>query len=311
MLHLGRYDVVAKIAGGGLSTVYLGRRRDDEHSVALKIVRHDLRRDPEVRAMFRDEAMLLPRLVHPGIVRTLEVGIGSQTAFIAMELLLGVTLGRLLRTCASKDLGLHAEASAWIVARVADALHYAHDRGVIHRDVNPENVFLGFDGSVKLIDFGLAKSRGRLTQSLPGVLKGKLPYLSPEQVMHVPVDRRCDVFALATTFWEMLTMRRLFRRDTDENTLRAVHCGPIVDPCRLASDVPDELGPIVLRALERNRDRRTPTAAAMRDELDVFLEGQHGEAAIAATLLELFPDEAARQRGWLKSSTSRVLAAAG
>lgn len=301
--QLGSYEVIAKIAGGGLSTVYLGRRKDDGVVVALKIVRHDLRGDDEVLDMFHDEANLLPRLVHPGIVRTLEVGVGSETAFIAMELLLGVTLGHVLRTCAGKGLGLHPDACAWIVAQVADALHYAHELGVIHRDANPENVFLGFDGSVKLIDFGLAKAHGRLTRSMPGVVKGKLPYLSPEQIMQLPLDRRSDVFALATTLWEMLTMRRLFRRESDEETLRAVHRGPILDPCRLAPDVPAELGPIVLRALERNRDRRTATAALLRGELEAFLFRRgvcDARAAVATTLHELFVFEVKRQRGWLK-----------
>jgi eukaryotic-like serine/threonine-protein kinase len=305
---LGRYDVIAKIAGGGLSTVYLGRKKDDGSAVALKIVRHDLRGDDEVLGMFRDEANLLPRLVHPGIVRTLEVGVGSETAFIAMELLLGVTLGHVLRTCATKGFGLHPDASAFIVARVADALHHAHELGVIHRDANPENVFLGFDGTVKLIDFGLAKAEGRLTRSMPGVVKGKLPYLAPEQIMQLPVDRRTDVFALATTFWEMLTMRRLFRRDTEEETLRAVHRGPIIDPCRLAPDVPAELGPIVLDALERNRDTRTPTARALAEQLDGFLRRRgavDSRAAIAATMSELFAFEAKRQRGWSKPILTR------
>lgn len=305
---LGRYDVVAKIAGGGLSTVYLGRRKDDGSTVALKIVRHDLRGDDEVLDMFRAEAELLPRLVHPGIVRTLEVGIGSETAFIAMEVLLGVTLGHVLRACATKGFGLHPEASAFIVARVADALHYAHELGVIHRDANPENIVLGFDGSVKLIDFGLAKTEGRLTRSMPGILKGKLPYLAPEQIMQLPVDRRSDVFALGTTLWEMLTMRRLFRRETEEETLRAVHRGPIIDPCRLAPDVPPELGPLVLRALERNRDERTPTAHLFAVELDAFNSRRgvsDARPAIAATLGELFAFEAKRQRGWLKPILTR------
>jgi serine/threonine-protein kinase len=305
---LGRYDVIAKIAGGGLSAVYLGRRKDDGAAVALKIVRHDLRSDDEVLDMFADEANLLPRLAHPGIVRTLEVGVGAECSFIAMELLLGVTLGHVLRTCANKGMGLHPEASAFIAARVADALHHAHELGVIHRDANPENIFVGFDGAVKLIDFGVAKVEGRLRRSTPGVLKGKLPYLAPEQVMQLQVDRRVDVFALGTTLWEMLTMRRLFRRETEEQTLRAVHCGPIVDPCRLAPDVPPELGATVLRALERNREARMPTARILARELDEFLRRRgvcDAGPAIRATMSELFVFEAKRQRGWLKPILSR------
>lgn len=294
---LGRYDVIAKIGGGGSSTVYLGRRKADGVAVALKIVRDDLRADDEVSS--------LPRLVHPGIVRTFEVGVGSESAFIAMELLLGVTLGHVLRTCATKGFGLHPEASAFIVARVADALHHAHELGITHRDAHPENVMLGFDGSVRLIGFGLAKA-----ERSPA-------YLAPEQIMQLPVDRRADVFALGTTFWEMLTMRRLFLRESHEETLRAVHRGPIVDPCRLAPDVPPELGPIVMNALERDREERTPTAHVLAVQLDDFVERRgvrEPRAAIAATMNELFSFEAKRQRGWLKpiltrSSRTRVASA--
>lgn len=124
------------------------------------------------------------------------------------------------------------------------------------------------------------------------------------------------MFALATTLWEMLTMRRLFRRETDEETVRAVHRGPIVDPCRLAPDVPPELGPVVLRALERSRDRRTPSAAHLRAELEAFLARRGVRDAtpgIAGTLEELFVFEAKRQRGWLKPTptSARRLVAAG
>ena len=310
-VHLGRHEVLGKIAGGGLSTLYLGRRIDDGVLVALKVVRHDLRGDDEVLAMFFDEARLLERLVHPNIVRTFEHGADDDHAFIAMELLFGTTLAEVQKACSSRGMGLHPEAAAWIAARVGEALHHAHELedelgqplAIIHRDVNPSNIFLTFDGQVKLIDFGLARCRGRATTTLRGVIKGKLPYLSPEQIMQLPLDRRSDVFGLGTTLWELLTTRRLFGRATDIETVRAVHCGPIPDPRVLAPDVSSELAAIVLHALERNRDRRYESAGKLARHLDALL-GQRGAAGASARLGEtvrsLFPAEVERQRGWCK-----------
>lgn len=317
-VRLGRHSVLAKIAGGGLSTIYLGRRIDDGQLVALKVVRHDLHGDEVVHTMFSDEARLLERLVHPNIVRTLEHGVCGDHSFIAMELLLGTTLAGVQRACAARGMGLHPDAIAWIGARVADALHYAHElkdeRGqplaIIHRDVNPLNIFLTFDGEVKLIDFGLAKSRGRATATLPGIVKGKLPYLSPEQILQLPADRRCDLFSLGTTLWELCTQRRLFGRSTDIETVRAVHCGPIPDPRTITPEIPKELSAIILRALERDRDRRYPTAAKLARDLDGTFAARgarQATARLAQMQRALFPSELERQRGWSKPARMGVV----
>lgn len=328
-MQLGHHTVLAKIAGGGLSTIYLGRRMSAERQgspddgtvggdglVALKVVRHDLRDDESVRAMFFDEARLLERLVHPNIVRTYEHGVCGDHAYIAMELLRGTTLAHLQRALEVRGMGLHPEAIAWIGARIASALHYAHDLaddrgqplGIIHRDVNPTNIFLGFDGEVKLIDFGLAKCRDRRAISMPGMIKGKLPYLSPEQIMQLPLDRRCDVFGLGTTLWELCTMKRLFRRDSDIATVRAVHCGPIPDPRTVAADIPPDLAAIILRSLERNREQRFESAGKVAKKLDAMLVGRGARdatARLAEMQCMLFPEERQRQRGWSKPAIAK------
>jgi serine/threonine protein kinase len=319
---LGTYDVIAKIAAGGMATIYLGRTRSangSEHVAAIKVLRHDLLHDEQAIRMFLDEAKILSRLSHPNIIRTLEYGTTGEHQFIAMELLVGRTLMDVWDTCAGQNVALRPELGAYIAARVADGLQYAHELTdernaplyVIHRDVNPSNIFLTYEGEVKLFDFGLAKSTGRSAHSQVGIIKGKLPYLSPEQIMQFPIDRRSDIFTLGTTLWEMTTMHRLFRRDSDVETVKAVRSAPIPDPRSLVQGYPDELARIVRRALERNREHRYATAAELARDLDAFLhQVARGidMAALGPVLLDgLFPGDRARQVGWLRKTSTMPL----
>lgn len=320
--------MVAKIAGGGMATIYLGRSIDPAGDVggagpvvALKVLKNEHRADDRVTRLFIDEATLLARLVHPNVVRTLEAGADETYGcrYIAMELLLGATLASVHDSGVQQGTLLPAEVVAWIGARVADALHYAHElRGddgkplaIIHRDVNPKNIFVTFDGNVKLFDFGMARSTGGVAHSSPGIVAGTLPYLSPEQVMQLPLDRRADLFALGTTMWELLTGKRLFRRDTDHETVRAVHVGKIADPRTVAPTVPEGLARVVMRLLERNREHRYPTGAALAADLEAFLATRKqpatASAVLTSTLDRLFPGERKRQHGWLKPRISASL----
>lgn len=310
---LGRFDVLAKIAGGGMASIYLGRSTDAAHEVvALKVMRSDrAEEDEELVKMFVDEANLLAHLHHPAIVRTIEVGVDNGQRYIAMELLLGMTLATIYETCVLRGLRLEPELVAWIGARLAEGLHHAHelkdDAGapvaLIHRDVNPANVFVTFDGAIKLFDFGMAKTMMRTTaKTAPGVVKGKLSYLAPEQIMQLPLDRRADVFGLGTTLWELCAMQRLFQRESDVETVRAVHVGKIPDVRTIVPEVPARLAAIVQRALERNRDHRYPTAADLAHDLDAIAgpRAANAPARLSSMLDSLFPEERKKQRGWLK-----------
>jgi serine/threonine-protein kinase len=270
--------------------------------------------------MFHDEAEILSKLSHDNITRTFEVGEESGHHFIAMELLLGRTLVDVWEACVAKKLSLRLDLSAWIAARVAEGLDHAHalkdakgqSLRVIHRDVNPSNVFLTYDGQVKLFDFGLAKSLGRRAQSSAGVVKGKLPYLSPEQVMQLDIDHRSDIFMLGTTLWEMTTMRRLFKRPTDVDTVKAVRNAPIPDARKIVAGYPDALFSIVDKALQRNRENRYQVAGAFARELDAFVGPSGDMGSLIAPILEsLFPGDRARQMGWLKSTSALPRGAAG
>lgn len=298
-----------------MATIYLGRARDAsgaERLAAVKVIRHDLRHDPRFAQMFLDEARVLSRLSHPNIACTHEYGTHEDQPFIAMELLVGRTLLDVWNACKERKVSLRLDHAAWIAARVADALHSAHELkdprgtslGVIHRDVNPSNIFLTFEGEVKLFDFGLAKSVGRDAESSAGIVKGKLPYLSPEQVEQLRIDRRSDIYMLATTLWEMTTMRRLFKKEDDVETLMAVRASLVPDPRATVPSYPVELWRIVRRALQRDREDRYPTADAFARDLDRFVEGERQAdemAVLTSDILDaLFPGEREKRALWLK-----------
>ena len=309
--------MVVRIAGGGMATIYLGRARQEsgaERLAAVKVIRHELRGDKRFVQMFLDEAKVLSQMSHPNLAATFDFGTDSDEPFIVMELLVGRTLADVWEACDARKVSLKVDHAAWIAARVAHALHYAHqltdDRGVllhlVHRDVNPSNVFLTFDGVVKLFDFGLAKALGRQSKSEHGLVKGKLPYLSPEQVLQLPVDRRSDIYMLGTTLWEMTTMRRLFKRAGDAQTLMAVKAGLVPHPRATVPSYPEELWTIVRRALAREPNDRYRTAAEMAQDLDRFVETHgHGEdqgTATGSILDVLFPGEREKRAQWIRGA---------
>ncbi len=314
--RIGPYDIIIRIADGGMATVYLarGHAANAGRLLALKVPHHNLRHDGRFVQMFLDEAKVLSRLSHPNIAATYDFGTDSDEPFIVMELLVGRTLADVWEACNTRKVSLQVDHAAWIAARIADALHYAHqlldDRGaavhLVHRDVNPSNVFLTFDGAVKLFDFGLAKALGRQSKSEHDLVKGKLPYLSPEQVLQLPVDCRSDVYMLGTTLWEMTTMRRLFKRPSDAETLMAVKAGLVPHPRATVPSYPEELWTIVRKALARDPDGRYGTAGEMARDLDRFVES-HGRGddqgkATGAILDALFPGEREKRAQWIRGA---------
>jgi serine/threonine protein kinase len=316
--RLGSYDIIVKIAGGGMATIYLGRAsaaNGGERVAAVKVIRHDLRHDERYVRMFLDEAKILSRLSHPNVAATYEFGTDADQHFIAMQLLVGRTLLDVWEACKARKLSLQVNWSAWIAARVAEGLHCAHELkderdapfDLVHRDVNPSNIFLTFDGEVKLFDFGLAKTSGP-SKSSAAIVKGKLPYLSPEQTLQLPLDRRSDIYGLGTTLWEMTTMRRLFKRDDDSQTVMAVRAGLVPDPRATVPTYPQELWHIVRRALARAREDRYATAAELARDLDAFVASQGaGEDLNVRTgeiLDALFPGEREEQARWLRRASA-------
>jgi serine/threonine-protein kinase len=312
--RLGRYTVRAKIAEGGMAIVYLGRSSDVDHPiVALKVIRPEYARDLQFVAMFLDEAKLVSRLAHSSIVKVYEQASQDGQLFIAMELLFGQSLATVWEASEKRGPRLPPEVVAFIGARVADGLHHAHElkdeagvpQDVVHRDINPSNIFITYGGQVKIIDFGLAKAVDRLTSTMAGVVKGKLAYMAPEQIAGPSVDRRTDLFALGTTLWELTVGRRLFKGANDVETMRKVREARVPDPCSLVPAYPPALAAILMRALAKDRDTRYRTAADLGKDLDAYVMAG-GRIVTPSTLIEimtnLFPGERDRDASWFEDT---------
>ena len=310
---LGRYELRGHLASGGMADVYVARLVGEEgfeRVVAIKMLKREAS-GPSFERMFIDEARILARLSHSGIVQIYDLGREDGAIFIVMELIFGQSLADVWDACRARGVRLRGDVVAWIGARVAEALHHAHDarslqgvvQNLIHRDVNPSNIVVTYDGHVKLIDFGLVKGDDRLSRTEFGVVKGKVAYLSPEQAHGRDIDRRSDVFQLGTTLWELSTDQRLFKRDTDLETVNAIRDGVVPDPTTIIREYPSLLWLVLRRALARDPADRYATAEDFARDLDGVARVQ-GSILQAGTLAEimdiLFGEEREREQEWFK-----------
>jgi serine/threonine protein kinase len=284
--RLGRYQIIGRLATGGMAEVYLAVSGEIPGFRTLTVVKRilpHLSSNNQFIRMFLDEARIASLLDHPNVVRIVEVGHDGDDYFLAMELVQGKPLSAVLRKAARERRPPSPALAAYIVSQAASGLAYAHGLtdgdgrplGVVHRDVSPQNVLISFEGAIKMIDFGVARAYGRVAHTSPGGLKGKIDYMSPEQASAEEVDHRADVFALGIVLWEILTGKRLFRRETELATMRAIVDEPIPKPSELAN-VPPELEAIVMRALRKRRDARFATAGEMADALETYALGHDG-----------------------------------
>jgi serine/threonine protein kinase len=290
MSRLGRYQVVGRIATGGMAEVYLavhGELAGFRTPVVLKKVLPHLACNPEFIDMFLDEARIASLLDHPNVVRIYEVGRSESEYFLAMELVQGKPLQALLRRANdSRAHVLEPRLAAFIVAQAASGLHHAHNLtdplgntlGLVHRDVSPQNILLSFEGSVKVIDFGVARALGRITETQTGGMKGKFGYMSPEQARGEDLDLRADIFALGVVLWEAVTGKRLFQRDNDLATMRALIYDPIPKPSTV-SPVVEGLESIIMRAMARDPAQRFQTARDLANALERFVVLSGGASA--------------------------------
>ena len=276
---LGRYALYREIAAGGMATVHFGRLLGPvgfSRTVAIKRLHPQYAKDPEFVSMFLDEARLAARIRHPNVVPTIDVVATEGELFLVMEYVQGESLGKLVKRVDEEGARVPPHYASAIVAAALHGLHAAHEaadeRGtplqIIHRDVSPQNILVGLDGTPRVLDFGIAKAAGRLQTTRDGQLKGKIAYMSPEQLRVEKIDRRTDIYAAGVVLWEALTATRLFRGENDVATFGKVLTGDVTPPSRSVKDVPPELDAIVMRALSRAPDDRFPTAREMARALE-------------------------------------------
>ncbi|AKU94278.1 serine/threonine protein kinase [Labilithrix luteola] len=286
-LELGKYRLIIELAEGGMGHVYLAVAEGPLGFNKLAVVKElkpSLIEEHGFLDMFLDEARLSAKLNHPNVVQTNEVGVESGRAFFAMEYLEGQSLVRVrsrLGKAGSLPVGTHLR----VIAEACSGLHYAHELrdfdgtalGVVHRDVSPHNVFVTYDGHVKIVDFGVAKVLGRSQETGVGVLKGKLPYMAPEQIRGVSLDRRVDVFALGAMLWEAVSGDRMWNKLQPEVVMSRLLAGDIPKLAEAAPDTPPRLLAIVDKATAASADDRFQTADELRREIEAYLgEVQEG-----------------------------------
>jgi eukaryotic-like serine/threonine-protein kinase len=277
----GKYRLFARIGSGGMADVYLSVAESAlnvNRLVVIKRLRDEHVNDPSIREMFLDEARLAARLAHPNVIQTYEAGNEEGNFFLAMEYVDGQPLSRILTSLKRSGRILEPRVAARICSDALAGLHYAHEYvdfdgtplEIVHRDVSPQNIMLTYEGTVKLVDFGIAKAVGT-TETAHGVFKGKIAFMAPEQVRSSSVDRRADLFAAGIVLWESLTGKLLMADSTPAKTLYNVMTKPIPAPSEINPAVPAALDAICLRALQRSADDRYATAKEMRDELEAFI----------------------------------------
>jgi serine/threonine-protein kinase len=279
----GKYLLIRKLAEGGMAEIFLAKQLGTEgfeRTVVIKRMLESLTIEPGFVTMFLDEARLAARLQHPNIVQITDLGVIDERYYICMEYLAGEDLAAIIRMCRLKGLFLPPELAAKIIHAACEGLQFAHEfhesgqpLNIVHRDVSPSNIIVTYQGTVKVVDFGIAKAETQVARTGLGMVKGKWVYMSPEQALGESLDRRSDLFSLGLTFFELLTGERVFQRDTEMAIFEALLKAQIPSPRHFRPDLPERLEAIVARTLARDPRERYPDAGALRRDLETFLSG--------------------------------------
>jgi serine/threonine protein kinase len=277
--RLGKYEIIKRLATGGMAEIFLARVSGlpgFQKMVVIKRILPQLATKTDFVEMFLDEARIAATLQHPNVVQMYDVGVVDGNYFIAMEYLHGEDVRSLSRMVHRQDKKLPLEHALNILIGVSSGLHYAHEKvgfdgrplEIVHRDVTPQNVIVTYDGAVKLLDFGIAKASNRFGETRFGTLKGKVPYMSPEQCRGEPLDRRSDIFSLGIMLYELTLGKRLYQGKSDFEVLKQIVEGTVTKPSELDKDYPKPLEEIVMRALEKEKDKRYQTARDIQADLE-------------------------------------------
>jgi len=305
---LGKYTLLAKLATGGMAEIFAAKRPEGD-VVVVKRILPQYAENPQFVQMFLDEARVASRVRHPNVCQVFELGRVGKQYFIAMELLEGVTLARLISRIAKSGRSIDIPVALGIIVQACEGLHFAHElkgfdgrpAGLVHRDISPQNLFVTIDGTAKVLDFGIAKTETNQAKTRTGTLKGKSGYMSPDQVRGNALDRRSDVFSLAVVCYETLTCRRLFTRENQFHTYDAILNGTIPELTSARVDVPPAVSRAVLGGLTRTLGERHASCQAFAEALKAAAGagGIASRTTIKSTMERLFGTEIESQRQML------------
>ncbi len=305
------YAIIAKLATGGMADIFLARTQSGagvERYVVLKRVLRHRATDIKFVHMFLDEAKLAARLQHPNIAQVYDTGKLGDSYFFTMEYVHGETVRELLHRAYETDTKIPLACALTIVAGAAAGLQHAHERvdihgnplGIVHRDVSPSNLMISYEGNVKLVDFGVAKASVQSIETQEGTVKGKIGYMAPEQCRGGNIDPRCDLFSLGIVMWELLTGVRLFKRNTEFESMEAIVMAQTPPPSSERPEIPKAVDDITLKLLSKRPDDRYQTADEVLEAIEVAAINAH--VALSVPALKRFVRELFGQRPepWLE-----------
>ncbi|MBI4127031.1 MAG: serine/threonine protein kinase [Deltaproteobacteria bacterium] len=306
----GQYYLMEKIAQGGMAEIFKGLSYDIhglKRTVCIKKILPHIAASREFIDSLIDEAKIAVTLSHGNIAHTYDLGKVGDDYFIVMEYVEGKSISHIAKRAKTIGKPIPVPVACYLIAEVANGLDYIHRRtdesgtplNIVHRDISPQNIVVSYAGTLKIIDFGIAIAAGRLGMTEVGILKGKFSYMSPEQARGETLDHRSDIFSLGVIMYELLTGTRLFKAEDNRETLRNVRRARVTAPSLLRSELPDDIDRITLRALQRDRRHRFPSATLFRDQLVKFLHTAYPDfqtTDVAHYVRELFRDELAEPK---------------
>jgi serine/threonine protein kinase len=306
----GEYKILKKVATGGMAEVFLAKRvamKGFEKLLAIKKILPQFSENEEFISMFIDEAKLAAQLNHRNIVQIYDFGNQQGSYYIAMEYVFGKDLRTILKKSRDKHQRLPLTQCAYIITEAARGLEFAHNLkdhygkpiNIIHRDISPQNIFISYEGDVKIADFGIAKAASQSTETRAGVLKGKILYMSPEQAWGKTIDRRSDLYSLGVLFYEMVADRKMVEADSEFSMLEKVRNAEVEFPPEIFEKIPKSLSYIIKKALEKDPGNRYQTAHEMRVDLENHLlttKETLSEKMISDYLKDIFCDEIEAER---------------
>jgi serine/threonine-protein kinase len=308
--RFGKYNLLHRIAVGGMAEIFLARQEGlegFEKTICIKRIRPHLSKQRNFVNMFLNEAKLAAQLSHPNIVQIYDLGKISDSYFIAMEYISGRDMSRIVPKAEKMGIPFPMIYALRIASNVCEGLYYAHTKtdtfgnplNIVHRDVTPENILVGFNGTVKIADFGIAKANTQLEQTRAGEIKGKLSYMSPEQCMGEQLDQRSDIFSLGAVVYEWITGYKLFTGENEMAILKAIVDGKIYPPSYFNENVPEPVEKILMKALAKDKNHRYQSAWDMQFDIDTYLascEFTPSNIHLSNFLKQIFEDEIEREK---------------